>query len=70
MRRRKASDDNAIQTRYNSEKVVTTVHLNISTTAHKRGRVASWLRKDYPRSAPDRGHSYLIALCGVDYAPR
>ena len=31
----------------------------------------SWLRKGYPPSAPERGHSYLIALCGVaSCAPR
>ena len=46
------------------------MHLNISNAANKPGRVASWIRKDYPRSAPDRGHSYLIALCGTDDAAR
>lgn len=33
-------------------------------------RLASWFRKDYPRYAPERGHSYLIALCGVVGASR
>jgi hypothetical protein len=31
-------------------------------------RVASWIRKDYPKDAPERGHCYLVALCGVNYA--
>lgn len=26
-------------------------------------RLATWIRKDYPRSAPARGHCYLLALC-------
>ena len=30
------------------------------------GRMASWIRKDYPKAAPDRGHCYLIALYGAD----
>ncbi|MGV0993709.1 MAG: hypothetical protein ACOYBX_07075 [Mycobacterium sp.] len=34
------------------------------------GRLATWIRKDYPRSAPARGHCYLLALCGIDYAGR
>jgi hypothetical protein len=42
----------------------------MSSAAHKAARVASWIRKNYPRSAPDRGHSYLIALYGTDYAAR
>ncbi len=29
-------------------------------------RMASWIRKEYPKAAPDRGHCYLIALCGSD----
>ncbi len=29
-------------------------------------RVASWIRKDYPKHAPLRGHCTLLALCGVD----
>lgn len=28
--------------------------------------MASWIRKDYPKGAPDRGHCYLIALLGGD----
>ncbi|MEI7913232.1 MAG: hypothetical protein WCH82_00655 [Mycobacteriaceae bacterium] len=36
------------------------------TTMHRR--ITSWLRKGYPARAPRRGHCYLIALCGVDYA--
>jgi hypothetical protein len=31
-------------------------------------RVASWIRKNYPKDAPERGHNYLAALCGTDYA--
>jgi hypothetical protein len=31
-------------------------------------RVASWIRKDYPRDAPERGHCYLVALLGGDFA--
>ena len=41
--------------------MVTTVRQGISTAALKAGLVASLLRKDYPRGAPDRGHSYLIS---------
>lgn len=33
-------------------------------------RVASWIRKDYPPSAPERGHCYLLALYGAEYADR
>ena len=29
------------------------------------GRLATWIRKDYPRTAPARGHCYLLALCGI-----
>lgn len=29
-------------------------------------RLASWIRKDYPKYAPERGHSYLLALSGID----
>lgn len=47
-----------------------TVRQSFSPAARKPGLVASWLRKDYPRGAPDRGHSYLIALCGTDSAAR
>ncbi len=32
--------------------------------------MASWVRKDYPKDAPDRGHNYLIALFSMDYVPR
>jgi hypothetical protein len=39
--------------------------LCISAVA-KAVRFASWIRQDHPDSAPDRGHSYLIALCGID----
>jgi len=31
-------------------------------------RVASWLRRNYPRQAPEHGHNYLIALCGANTA--
>ncbi len=30
-------------------------------------RVAAWIRKDYPKEAPERGHCYLLALLGGDY---
>jgi hypothetical protein len=33
-------------------------------------RLAAWIRKGYPTTAPERGHSYLIALCGLDEAAR
>jgi hypothetical protein len=33
-------------------------------------RLAAWIRKGYPTTAPERGHSYLIALCGLDGASR
>ena len=29
-------------------------------------RLAAWFRRDYPRSAPARGHCVLIALCGTE----
>ena len=43
--------------------------MNRTTTisTKRRGRLTSWLRKGYPRSAPERGHSYLVALCGAEY---
>ena len=37
-------------------------------------KITRWFRKDYPASAPSRGHCYLLALCttaglgGADYA--
>ena len=31
-------------------------------------RLAAWFRRDYPSSAPTRGHCVLIALCGTDAA--
>ena len=33
-------------------------------------RLAAWLRRGYPTTAPERGHSYLIALCGMDGTAR
>lgn len=51
-------------------KAVTIVHRAFSTAVASPTRMASWIRKDYPKSAPERGHNYLVALCGVDYAPR
>lgn len=38
----------------------------VSTTTISPGRMASWIRKHYPRSAPERGHNYLIALCAPE----
>jgi hypothetical protein len=29
-------------------------------------RLAAWIRRAYPNTAPERGHCYLIALCGLD----
>lgn len=29
-------------------------------------RMASWIRRDYPKAAPGHGHCYLIALLGSD----
>jgi|LakMenE01Jun11ns_1017448.scaffolds.fasta_scaffold9948398_5 hypothetical protein len=62
--------DGSVYDDADGRKVVTTVHQSIYSAAHKTVRVASWIRRNYPRSAPDRGHSYLIALCGTDYAAR
>ena len=31
-------------------------------------RLTSWIRQDYPKSAPGSGHCYLIQLCGTDHA--
>jgi hypothetical protein len=42
---------------------------NVPMAVAGPGRGVSWIRKGYPRCAPERGHSYLVALCGVDYAP-
>lgn len=33
-------------------------------------RLASWFRKDYPKTAHTRGHCSLLALFGVEHAPR
>jgi hypothetical protein len=33
-------------------------------------RLAAWIRKGYPTTAPERGHCYLIALCGPDGTAR
>lgn len=47
-----------------------TMHRRITPVATAPTRMASWIRKDYPKSAPQRGHCYLLALCGVDYVTR
>lgn len=52
-----------------SRKAVTIMHRRTHHSALP-SRVASWIRKDYPRSAPERGHCYLLALVGDDYAVR
>ncbi len=49
-----------------TRKAVSTMHRRISGATATPHRMASWLRKDYPKTAPDRGHCYLIALCGSD----
>lgn len=51
-------------------KAVAIMHRGLSTTVASPGRVASWIRKDYPKDAPERGHNYLMALCGMDYGAR
>ena len=33
-------------------------------------RIRSWFRNGYPEPAPRRGHCYLLALCGLDYAAK
>jgi len=33
-------------------------------------RLAAWIRRGYLTTAPERGHSYLIALCGLDGTAR
>jgi hypothetical protein len=38
----------------------------VSTAKTGPGRMASWIRKAYPRSAPEHGHNYLIALCAPE----
>lgn len=60
-----------IDTRYQrgQRKAVTTVSRRFAAVASP-GRVASWIRKDYPKDAPERGHNYLVALCGMEYAAR
>jgi hypothetical protein len=51
-------------------KAVAKMYRSASTSVASPGRVASWLRKDYPKGAPERGHNYLVALCGLDDAAR
>jgi len=33
-------------------------------------RLSSWIRQNYPTSAPGAGHCYLIQLCGTDQPTR
>lgn len=49
---------------------MTIVFRRITDAITAPGRMASWIRKDYPTQAPLRGHCYLLALCGEDYAAR
>ncbi len=42
----------------------------VDATTMPTGRLTTWIRKDYPRTAPARGHCYLLALCGIDYVGR
>lgn len=51
-------------------KAVTIVHRRITGAVTASSRMASWIRRGYPRQAPQRGHCYLLALCGVDCAAR
>lgn len=46
------------------------MHRRITDAVRALTRVASWIRKDYPKDAPDRGHCYLLAVLGADYASR
>lgn len=48
-------------------KAVTRVHRSVYAATTSPNRVATWIRRGYPRSAPERGHSYLLALCGLEY---
>ena len=43
---------------------MTIVYRNGSTAAVSHNRIASWIRKDYPKEAPERGHNYLVAPAG------
>lgn len=44
------------------------MHRRVTHAVATPTRVASWIRKDYPKGAPERGHCYLFALCGGNYA--
>lgn len=45
-----------------------TMHRRITHAVATSARVAAWIRKDYPKDAPERGHCYLLALLGGDDA--
>jgi hypothetical protein len=45
-------------------KTVRSVRQTFSKASVGPSRVVSWIRKGYPKSAPESGHSYLLALCG------
>lgn len=51
-------------------KAVATVHRKVTTDTVVPSRMTTWLRKAYPKSAPTRGHCYLVALCGTSYPTR
>jgi len=42
----------------------------ISDALASPARMAAWVRRSYPKNAPEHGHSYLLALCGVDCTTR
>lgn len=39
------------------------MHRRINSGAVTVGRITAWIRKDYPKDAPEHGHNYLMALC-------
>lgn len=43
------------------------MHRRVTHAVATLTRVASWIREDYPRDAPEHGHCYLLALRGADY---
>jgi hypothetical protein len=45
-------------------KAVRPVRQIFAKAAVVSSRVVSWIRKGYPASVPESGHSYLLALCG------
>ena len=46
------------------------MHRRVTDAVAAPARMVSWIRKDYPKDAPERGHCYLLPLLGADYASR